>query len=300
MNSLPAPIGALRPAQWVKNFVVFAPLVFAKRIFTPDGTLNTDDLLMATLGFALFCCASSAIYLFNDLRDRDNDRSHPLKRLRPIASGAVSPQLGWTLAVLLTAVALAASFLAPRAPMGFQTCIAGFVFLNILYSIGLKQVVIIDAMTLALGWVLRVLAGAAIIQVPASEWLLLCTLQLALFLAFAKRRHELVLLDDDAGEHREVLRHYSPYFLDQIITTVTASTLVTYLLYTISPDIQEKVGIRLIYTFPFVLYGLFRYLYLVHQKGAGGSPTRTLLTDGPVLIDVLLWIATTVAILHWS
>jgi 4-hydroxybenzoate polyprenyltransferase len=185
--------------------------------------------------------------------------------------------------------------------MSFFFGIIGLVYflLNIGYSLYLKSIVIIDVITIAAGFVLRVLGGAAVISVTASQWLVLCTILLALFLGFSKRRHELILLEDDAAGHRSVLEHYSTYFLDQMISVVTASTVICYALYTMSRDTVEKLGTsKLIYTIPFVLYGIFRYLYLVHQKEKGGSPTEVMLTDKPIIINVSLWVITVIVFIH--
>ena len=176
-----------------------------------------------------------------------------------------------------------------RAPFGIA--LALYAFLNILYSLKLKDVVILDVMTISAGFVLRVVSGALLIQVGASEWLIICTVLLSLFLGFSKRRHEITVLESHANDHREVLQHYSPYFLDQMIGIVTASTVMSYALYTISEETVKKFGTNhLIYTVPFVLYGIFRYLYLVHKKVEGGNPTKIALTDRPLLVNILLWI----------
>jgi len=290
MSTLLAILRSLRPAQWLKNVLVFAPLVFAHQ------ALERDALLRSLAVFALFCLASGAVYLVNDLLDRASDREHPVKCRRPIASGALSPAAAGAAAALIGAGALAASArLDPRLAL----VVAAYLLVNLLYSRVLKHLVILDVMTIATGFVLRVVAGGIAVGVPLSSWLLLCTSLLALFLGFGKRRHELVLLEVNASTHRPILAEYSPYFLDQLIAVVTTSTLVTYALYTMDPAVHQKLGTPYLpLTIPFVLYGIFRYLYLVHQKQEGGDPSQIIFSDKALLVDVLLWAATAFAILY--
>jgi len=239
------------------------------------------------------------------VEDRDADRRHPVKRGRPIASGAVPLSAALTAAALLGAVALAAAF-ALRPEFGLVALL--YVGLLSLYSGRLKHIVIIDVLTIAIGFVLRAVAGAVVIPVAVSVWLYMLTILLALFLALAKRRHELVLLADGATRHRRILQEYSPYLLDQMISVVTASTLVAYAIYTVSPETTAKFQTHWLgVTLPFPLYGIFRYLYLVHQKEGGGSPSDMLLTDRPLLICVALWAAAVALIIygpdqlvHWT
>ena len=280
---------SLRPHQWTKNLFVLAALGFSKHLF--DG----DAVLRAGAAFLAFCVLSGAVYLVNDLVDRESDRLHPAKRSRPIASGALGVPAARACAVLLLVAGLAASFaLGP----GFLLCALGYLALNLAYSLGLKHVVILDVLAIALGFVLRAVAGALAIQVVFSDWLLVCTILLALFLALAKRRHELVSLEDAAG-HRRILAEYSPYLLDQMIAVVTASCLTAYSFYTLAPDTVEKYRTdRLALTIPFVIYGIFRYLYLVHRKDQGGSPGDVLLTDRPLLAAVALWAVAVVVIVY--
>jgi 4-hydroxybenzoate polyprenyltransferase len=270
---------SLRPHQWIKNVVVLAALVFSKHLF--DG----DAVALAALAFASFCALASAVYLVNDLADLEQDRLHPLKRTRPLASGALAPRAARLSAVGLAAAGLAASaWLGP----GFLACASGYLALNLSYSFALKHVVILDVLSVALGFVLRAVAGAVAIGVHFSPWLLVCTILLALFLALAKRRHELVTLER-AAAHRQILAEYTPYLLDQMIAVVTASCLTAYAFYTLAPETVEKYRTeRLALTIPFVIYGIFRYLYLVHRKDQGGSPTDVLLTDRPLLVAVAL------------
>jgi 4-hydroxybenzoate polyprenyltransferase len=236
------------------------------------------------------------VYLVNDVCDYERDRLHPRKGLRPIASGALSRRAAVLFAALIGGGCLGGA-LVLGAP--FALCSALYLALNLLYSLRLKEVVILDVLSISLGFVLRAVAGAVAIAVQFSEWLLVCTFLLALFLALAKRRHEIVSLSDSAAEHRRILAEYSPYLLDQMISVVTASCLIAYAVYTLSPDTVRKYGTdRLSWTIPFVLYGIFRYLYLVHQKEQGGSPTDILLTDRPVLLAVFLWTVAIVLIVY--
>jgi 4-hydroxybenzoate polyprenyltransferase len=281
---------SLRPEQWTKNLLVFAGLVFGRRLFDPDAALIAGGT------FVIFCALSGAVYLFNDVADRDADRGHPLKSTRPIASGALSTRVAVIVGGLLAVIALGAAFLVRPA-----LAMAGgaYVLLLLLYSAALKDVVIVDVLTIAAGFVLRAVAGAVAVTVPISHWLLVCTTLLALFLALSKRRHELTLLAGAATGHRRILEEYSPYLLDQMVSVVTASTLVAYVFYATSLETAERLGTdRLGLTIPFVLYGIFRYLYLVHQKSGGGSPAAMLLTDRPLLACVGLWIGCVILILY--
>jgi len=272
---------ALRPAQWTKNLVIFAGLLFGKRLF--DATAVVE----AVSAFAVFCVLSGVVYLVNDIADRESDRVHPLKARRAIASGALPVPVAAGAALALGAVGLATAYLIGQ---GFAAVAAGYLLLQILYSGPLKHIVIIDVLTIAIGFVLRAAAGAVAVHVQISHWLLVCTILLALFIGLAKRRHEIVLLAGGATSHRPILGEYSAYLLDQMIGVVTASTLISYVFYTISPETQAKFGTSWLgLTIPFPLYGIFRYLYLVHQREGGGSPADLLLTDRPLLICVALW-----------
>lgn len=283
-------IRSLRPGQWTKNFLVFAPLIFAVRLFDPISVVR------ASAGFAVFCALSSVVYLINDIMDRDGDRQHPTKRLRPIAAGVVPVGLALGVAALLAAAGLAAAF---SLNLRFGVVAALYVALQALYSLSLKHIVIIDALTLAIGFVLRAIGGAVVIDVDVSHWLFVCTILLALFIALAKRRHELVLLADGAASHRPILDEYSAYLLDQMIGVVTASTLIAYIFYTISPETEQKFGTQWLgLTIPFPLYGIFRYLYLVHRRDGGGSPSDLLLNDRPLLACVTLWVVAVVLIVY--
>jgi len=279
-----------RPHHWVKNLIVFAALIFAKKFADPES------VTLAIKGFFAFCLASSAIYYLNDITDCKKDQLHPTKKNRPIASGRLSFKTAWFIAALLLTAGFILSYTLGQL---FLFYFILYVFLNFGYNLGLKNVVIIDVMILAIGFVLRAAAGAEAITVPISSWLLVCTILLALFLGLAKRRHELVILGDDAISHRQSLAHYSPYFLDQMMSVVTASTVVAYAFYTLSPEVKDKLGTgNMVFTVPFVLYGIFRYLYLIHQKDEGGSPTKLLVTDTPLLVCVGLWIISVFIILQ--
>ena len=272
---------ALRPGQWTKNLLVFAGLLFGLQLFMPPAVMR------ALAAFAIFCGLSGVVYLVNDILDRESDRRHPLKAKRPIASGALSVQAATVSAIVIGALALAASM---ALGWTFAVVAAAYLGLQALYSTSLKHVVIIDVLTLSVGFVLRAVAGAVAVNVEFSHWLLVCTILLALFIALNKRRHEITLLAGDAASHRPILGEYSEYLLDQMIAVVTASTLISYVFYTISPETQEKFGTQwLELTIPFPLYGIFRYLYLVHRREGGGSPTDLLLTDRPLLVCVALW-----------
>src|SRR5258706_8347169 len=283
---------SLRPAQWTKNLLVFAGLLFGRRLF------DTRAILAALGAFAVFCLLSGVVYIINDISDRESDRRHPLKALRPIASGALPVKTAAAAAFAIGVVALAG---ASALGLPFLAVAVAYLALQSLYSVTLKHIVIIDVLTLAIGFVLRAVAGAVAVNVEISHWLLVCTILLALFIALAKRRHEIVLLADGAADHRPILGEYSAYLLDQMIGVVSASTLIAYIFYTISPETQAKFGTAwLELTIPFPLYGIFRYLYLVHRRHGGGSPADLLLNDRPLLACVALWVAAVVLIIYGS
>ncbi len=285
-------LASLRPRQWTKNLLVFAGLIFSQNLHQPALVGRT------LLAFLIFCALSGSTYLINDVLDAERDRSHPQKRLRPVASGRLGPGVAVAAGVALLAVACAAAF---ALSAGLGVVALAYVALLTAYSAGLKDVVILDALIIAAGFVLRALAGVVVIQAEFSNWLLLCTILLALFLTFGKRRHELLLLEESAANHRPILFEYSPQLLDQMIAVVTAATLMAYALYTISPETAAKLGTsQLPLTIPFVLYGLFRYLYLLYRRELGGNPSEHLLTDRALLLDVALWAAVVVALLYWG
>jgi 4-hydroxybenzoate polyprenyltransferase len=281
---------SLRPSQWTKNLIIFGALGLSQRL------LDVEAVLVSCAAFAIFCVLSGVVYLLNDIADREADRQHPLKRFRPIASGAlpVPVAIGWALGLGLGGL-VAAFWLRPL----FGVVATSYVLLLALYSWQLKHIVILDVLTIAIGFVMRAAAGAIAIAVPISHWLYVLTILLALFLALSKRRHELVLLANGATSHRRILAEYSPYLLDQMIAVVSASTIVAYAFYTVSPETVQKFGTdRLMLTLPFPLYGIFRYLYLVHLKEGGGSPADMLLTDRPLLLCVALWTVAVAIIIY--
>lgn len=281
---------SLRPGQWTKNLLVFAGLVFSMNLFDPRMVARSLE------AFVVFCALSAVVYLANDVVDRETDRRHPTKCQRPIASGALPVPLAIAAAGLIGSAAVVAAFALGQR---FALVALGYLALQGLYSGSFKHIVIIDVLTIAIGFVLRAVAGAIVLDVAISQWLLVCTILLALFIALAKRRHELVVLADGATSHRPILGEYSAYLLDQMIAVVTASTLIAYIFYTISPETEQKFGTSWLgLTIPFPIYGIFRYLYLVHQREGGGSPAELLLNDRPLLACVTLWVVAVVLILY--
>ena len=281
---------SLRPDQWTKNLIVFAALIFAVKLLDPAATAK------ASAAFLIFCGLSGAVYLINDVADREQDRLHPIKKMRPIASGELSPSTALIAAVVLSAIALAAAF---RLRPAFGVAAAAYLALFVVYTRSLKHIVVLDVMTIAIGFVLRAVAGGLVISVHISDWLLVCTMLGALFLGLAKRRHEITLLAGGAGGHRRILEEYDPYLLDQMIGVVAAATMVAYIIYCASPETHAFFGTEwMVLTTPFPIYGLFRYLYLVHRKAGGGSPSDMLLEDRPLLACVLLWGITSVVIIY--
>jgi 4-hydroxybenzoate polyprenyltransferase len=281
----------MRPAQWSKNLLLFAAILFSGHLFEPNAFLKVCG------SFICFCMVASGAYVMNDLRDCERDRQHPSKCLRPLPSGRVGRSSAVVLSLTLMGLAIAGSFALGRA---FAVLTIGYLLLQVAYTFSLKDIVILDVMAIASGFVLRAVGGGLVIDVPISPWLIICTFLLALFLGFSKRRHEIVLLEDNATEHRTSLREYSPYFLDQMISVVTASTVVAYASYTASPEVHSKLGTDKLYlTIPFVLFGIFRYLYLVHQKEEGGNPTQLLLKDRPLQAGVIAWVVTSALLLYW-
>jgi 4-hydroxybenzoate polyprenyltransferase len=280
----------MRPAQWAKNLFVLAPLVFGGLL------LSASAVMRAVLAVVAFCCAASAVYLVNDLRDREEDHRHPLKRLRPLAAGTLSVATAVAAVAVLGAVALGLGVWLGRS---FALLLAGYLLLNLLYTLWFKHMVILDVMSISLGFVLRVEAGAQAMRVEVSRWLFLCTIFLALFLAFSKRRHEITLLASEASSQRPVLDHYSPAFLDQMINVVTASSVVSYALYAVAPETVAKYHTQnLVFTIPLVLYGIFRYLYLMYQRPGERNPTEAILRDPPFLVNMLLWGVAVVLIVY--
>jgi len=282
----------LRPGQWPKNLFVLAGVVFAHELANPG------QVARALAAAVAFCLLSSSSYVFNDLRDIEKDRLHPRKRFRPLAAGALAPATGWMLFVLLAALGLGMSaFLG-----GGLFAVAGAYFaLTFFYSMVLKRIVLLDVMTIAIGFVLRAVAGVEALEPrpELSPWLLVCTFFLALFIAVGKRRQERTSLDE-AQLHRATLAEYPPALLDQLVPVVTGATVLAYAIYTISPATSIHVAPgRMVATIPFVVYGVFRYLYLVYRRGDGGAPAEMLFKDGPLLANLALWGLTIVALLYW-
>lgn len=279
----------MRPKQWTKNAVVFAPLIFDEKLFQPALLART------TAAFALFCLISSTVYIINDLADIEKDRLHPKKRERPLAAGVLSPAVAVAAAVVFILVSIPISLWLDR---GFSLILFSYLLLNVAYSFYLKHLVIIDVLVIAAGFVLRVAGGVAVVGVERfSPWLYLVITLGALFLGFGKRRHELLLLEDGADAHRAILAEYTLPFLDQLIALVTSTMVIAYSLYTFSaPNLPANHAMML--TIPIVLYGLFRYLYLIHVKKEGGAPDELLLTDKPLLATSILWVLAVIIVLY--
>jgi 4-hydroxybenzoate polyprenyltransferase len=288
--ALPPLIRALRPLQWSKNSLVFAALLFDKRVF------ELDALVHCLAAAFVFCGVSSAIYLINDVRDIEQDRHHPRKRHRPIAAGEISAAQALRIATMLLLASLVTAFAVRQE---FAVVIVAYIALMIAYSYGLKRMVILDVFAIAAGFVLRAAGGAVAISVPISPWLYVCTALGALFIGFGKRRNEIVTLDALAGQHRANLEDYSLPMLDQIIAIVSASMLISYSLYTFdAANVPDSRAMML--TIPFVAYGLFRYLYLVYRKGEGGSPEILLIKDPGLITCIIGWVAASLAILYFA
>jgi 4-hydroxybenzoate polyprenyltransferase len=282
----------MRPTQWIKNTFVFMPVIFGARL------LHAEDVFRVSEMFVAFCMASSATYILNDYMDMNRDRLHPLKKHRPLASGDVTPGAALTLMAGLLAIALAMAA-ASHAPALCYIFLGGYIALQTAYSFKLKDIVILDVLTIASGFLLRVLVGAAVVDLEVSSWLILCTFSVAIFLALGKRRHEVMILSTNASNHRPVLENYNVSLLDQLLQVATTSTFIFYCLYSVrgnpATGLQAE---RMMFTIPLVTYGIFRYLYLIYHKEEGGSPTALLLTDPPLLICSILWLAACVAIIY--
>lgn len=276
-------IGSMRPKQWVKNSFVFAGLIFSKSF------LRLEPVLEALFCFVLFTMVSGVVYILNDIIDKEKDALHPVKKKRPIASGKLNTNIAFAFSLILLAISLT---LAAFMDTGLLLILSAYFLLVLAYSLKLKNIVILDVIILSMGFVLRTVGGAVVIRVWISPWLILCTTLLALFLALNKRKNELLVLSDKAGEHRKILEHYTPELIDSMLSVITSATVMSYSLYTFSAG---KSGYMML-TIPFVLYGIFRYQYLVMSKDSGGSPELTLFRDKPLLIDVTLWIIVSIII----
>jgi 4-hydroxybenzoate polyprenyltransferase len=299
MTRLLSIVQLIRPAHWSKNLVLFAAVLFspAKVVLA-----NPQVLLAAFEGFLAFCLVSGAVYAFNDVLDLSADRHHPRKKNRPLPAGRISVAGAVMVVVAFAAVGLAWAFLISTR---FGVIVSAYLLTNVLYSVGLKRMVILDVLLLSAGFVYRAIGGVAIVEkflenIYLSYWLILCAFLLSLFLALAKRRREIALLGDAAAAHRASLADYSLQLIDQVLAALTAATLVSYSLYTISDDTLAHYGTRdLFWTIPFVAYGLFRYLYLIYNRSEGGDPAGLLLRDRPTLINVALWVMVTAVIVYF-
>lgn len=283
-------ISLFRPLHWSKNILVFAPLVFSGMLF------RTEDILRSLMAFISFSLIASSIYVINDILDFEEDKNHPIKRFRPIPSGKISISIAIIVAFLL---AIFSFTLSGILGLSFALVIFGYFSLNLLYSTLFKHIVILDIFSVAAGFLLRVLGGGFAIGIIISHWLMICTALLALFLIICKRRHEFTILADEAVNHRAVLQHYSSHFLDQMLAVTTASSLLSYILYTIDQETIQKFGThKLLLTSPFVAYGIFRYQYLVYRKSRGGDPTDEFLNDRPLLLNIALWLLSVIAVIY--
>lgn len=286
----------MRPHQWVKNLLVFAPLLFARKFTDPKA------VLASVVAFGVFSALASALYLLNDVVDRDADRNHDRKRLRPIAAGSLPVNAALLASLVLTLVSLAAAFLMPRhgdSPL-FVVWPLAYLILNLAYSFYLKRVVIVDCLCIALGFQLRVHAGSVAIGEQSSTWLLLCTFFFALFLALCKRRDEVQRQDTATGETRATMQHYTLPFLDQLIAPMAAVSILGYALYTVAAETIAKHGPHLMFTVPFVVFGVFRYVFLVHRRGAGEDPARILFKDRQLVLCGVFWVGSVLLIFRFG
>jgi len=281
---------SLRPRHWVKNIFIFAAPFFSLQLF------HRENFFGLLAGFITWCMMTSAMYLFNDIIDKKYDTLHTLKKGRPIASGAIKPSVAFLWCAGLTAVSL---YLGAGIKRDFAFYLALYLFINLAYSLYLKEVFILDVMAIAAGFVLRVVSGAVLVNVGVSEWIIMCTLLVSLFLGFGKRQEEITTLAQDAADHRPVLKSYDQGFLERIPYVLVSSTIVCYMLYTVSGEAIRKFGSKnLIYTTPFVIYGLFRYVYIAYEKEKGADPTQVIFSDRPTLVNILLWIIVTGLIIY--
>lgn len=284
-------IRLMRPHQWIKNLLVLAALVFAKRLFV------LHDCVLAITAFVAFCALSSMAYVVNDIVDREADRLNPEKRDRPLARGDISVEAAQRVGMALGAVALILSILLGR---DFFAIAVLYMVLQGAYSLWAKRVMVVDIIAVAIGFVMRAFAGGVAIKAEVSPWLAFITFALALLLVLGRRRHELIALGDAAISHRGALEFYSIRLIDQMISIVAGATLVGYMIYTASSEVESKLGTRHLYlTVPFVAFGILRYLYLIAERDEGGDPARMLLSDTPLLISVVLWLLTDIALLYF-
>ena len=290
ISKLKPAIVSMRPGQWVKNLFIFAGLIFSGNLFHPAILIRVSE------GFILFSLVAGSIYIFNDIIDLDYDRAHPEKKNRPLAAGLLNVPVAYASVIVLATIGLIGALILD---WRFFIILLSYLVINLAYTIKIKKMVILDIMCIASGFVLRVLAGTELAEVTPSDWLILCTIMLSLFLGFGKRRHELVVTGADAPIHRKVLGEYSLRFLDQMIAVSTACTVMSYALYTVSPQSVDRFGTRnLVFSIPFVIYGIYRYLYLIHQKNMGGNPPREIIKDLPLLLNALLLVLLVVLIIY--
>lgn len=276
----------MRVKQWTKNLLLFAAAIFS------IDTISTMNFIQVVAAFLMFCFVSSSVYILNDYMDREADRNHPTKRFRPMASGALNPSLAITVGIVLFVSSVATAFVLDVA---FGGVLVFYFVLNVAYTFKLKHIVLFDIMTIAFGFVLRAIAGGLVIEEKLTPWFLLCIMLISLFLAISKRRHEVQITESDPSSHRKVLDHYSSDLLNQMNSIVTTATIICYSLFTFT----SGHSLNLMWTIPLVIYGIFRYLYLIHLKGSGGSPEKILFEDKPILMTVALYGLMTTAILFY-
>jgi 4-hydroxybenzoate polyprenyltransferase len=282
---------SMRPKQWIKNIFIFPGLIFSHNLF------DISLLVRVTVGFGLFCLAASSIYIFNDIKDLERDKEHPDRLKRPLAAGYLKVHKAYAASIVMAIIALPGAMLLD---LTFFLILAGYMVMNVAYTIKIKEMVILDVLCIAFGFVFRVLAGTTLAGVKPSDWLIICTITVSIFLASSKRRHEFTLFAANGNNHRKVLVEYSTHFLDQMISVAAACTLMSYALYTIADETVARFGTRnLIFTLPFVIYGIYRYLYLLHQKKMGGNPTNALLEDLPLFLNGLLWLGVVIFIIYF-
>jgi 4-hydroxybenzoate polyprenyltransferase len=291
MASIKALITTMRPRQWLKNTIIFAALVFDRQL----SIENWPAVLRTFLGFVIFCLLSGVVYIINDIADLEADKQHPIKKNRPLASGELSVNVARGFAIITLLIIIPLSFLLSPA---FGIVAVSYLALNLAYSNWIKNIPLLDVFAIALGFVLRILAGVTLIEVARfSPWLYVVTTLGALYIGFGKRRAELALLADRANSHRKVLDGYTLPLLDQLITIVSGTTIIAYSLYTFSaPNLPDNHAMML--TIPFVMYGIFRYLYLIEVKHRGGAPEEVLFSDHPLQITIILWGITILAIFY--
>lgn len=278
----------IRVNHWIKNLFVFAPLLFSKNLF------NKSFFLQTFVSFILLSLLTSGLYVFNDIKDLENDKLHPIKKERPLAKGLFSKNFALIISISFISISLIFSFF-----LNYKLTLLFifYIFINILYTIYFKKIVIIDVFVIALNFILRILTGSIATGINISSWLILCTLFLSLFLGFSKRRFEIISLKENANRHREVLSSYSVEFLDKIIVVLSTSTILSYALYTVSIETKEKFGESLVYTIPFVIYGILRYLYLIYKTNEG-EPTKLVTSDIPLILTITFWIITSIIFIY--